>query len=82
MFGYATFRANVADNIMLSYPPKEAPAEIGRFAVILLVCFSYPLLSHPGRMSLVRSPAIMLNPSIEIERVYRMDDACACLFLL
>lgn len=49
--GYLTFGDNVGGNIVTTYP-YSIFSTIGRFAIVVLVVFSYPLQCHPCRASL------------------------------
>ncbi|EON64547.1 hypothetical protein W97_03780 [Coniosporium apollinis CBS 100218] len=48
--GYLSYGDNIGGNIVNMYPPSAA-ATIGRFAIVILVMFSYPLQVHPCRAS-------------------------------
>lgn len=50
--GFTTYGDNVESNILISYP-KTAVTSIARLFVSLLVAFSYPLVVHPGRNSML-----------------------------
>jgi len=49
IFGYLTFftRDKVSGNILLNYDVDQPEIVVGRFAVTLVVMFSYPILAHP-----------------------------------
>ena len=49
--GYLSFGNNVGDNIISMYAPRFTTT-LGRFAIVLLVLFSYPLMFHPARVSI------------------------------
>ncbi|UPX10583.1 uncharacterized protein EKO05_0001234 [Ascochyta rabiei] len=49
--GYLSYGDNIKGNIVSMYPTAAA-ATIGRFAIVILVMFSYPLQIHPCRASL------------------------------
>lgn len=49
--GYFTFGDTVGGNIITTYP-YSIFSTIGRFAIVILVVFSYPLQCHPCRASL------------------------------
>jgi amino acid permease len=49
--GYLSYGDNITGNIISMYPTAAA-ATIGRFAIVILVMFSYPLQIHPCRASL------------------------------
>ena len=49
--GYLSYGDNIKGNIVSMYPTAAA-ATIGRFAMVILVMFSYPLQIHPCRASL------------------------------
>lgn len=48
--GYFTFGNKVGGNIVLSYPSTWATT-LGRFAIVFMVIFSFPLMIHPARIS-------------------------------
>ncbi|CAN3479829.1 vacuolar amino acid transporter 6 [Diutina catenulata] len=48
--GYLTFGDQVDGNIILSYP-QAASTTVARFAIVLMVTFSFPLMFHPARIS-------------------------------
>lgn len=48
--GYLTFGANVSGNIILMYPANWATT-LGRFCIVFMVLFSFPLMLHPARIS-------------------------------
>lgn len=49
VFGYLTFYSfdKVSGNILLNYDVKLPEIVVGRFAVTIVVLFSYPMLGHP-----------------------------------
>lgn len=49
VFGYLTFftKDKVSGNILLNYDVDQPEIVVGRFAVTLVVMFSYPILAHP-----------------------------------
>lgn len=49
--GYLSYGDNIKGNIVSMYPTAVA-ATIGRFAIVILVMFSYPLQIHPCRASI------------------------------
>jgi amino acid permease len=49
--GYLSYGDNIKGNIVSMYPTAAA-ATIGRFAIVILVMFSYPLQIHPCRASI------------------------------
>ncbi|BFZ54746.1 hypothetical protein PYCC9005_001783 [Savitreella phatthalungensis] len=49
--GYLSFGDNVNGNIVSMYP-NSPTANIGRFAIVVLILFSYPLQAHPCRASI------------------------------
>lgn len=49
--GYLSYGDNIRGNIVSMYPTAAA-ATIGRFAIVILVMFSYPLQIHPCRASI------------------------------
>ncbi|KAJ4367811.1 hypothetical protein N0V86_009647 [Didymella sp. IMI 355093] len=49
--GYLSYGDNIKGNIVGMYPTAAA-ATIGRFAIVILVMFSYPLQIHPCRASI------------------------------
>ncbi|KAF3045762.1 hypothetical protein E8E11_002976 [Didymella keratinophila] len=49
--GYLSYGDNIKGNIVSMYPTAAA-ATIGRFAIVVLVMFSYPLQIHPCRASI------------------------------
>jgi amino acid permease len=49
--GYLSYGDNIRGNIVSMYPTAAA-ATIGRFAIVVLVMFSYPLQIHPCRASI------------------------------
>ncbi|KAF1922779.1 uncharacterized protein M421DRAFT_104833 [Didymella exigua CBS 183.55] len=49
--GYLSYGDNIKGNIISMYPTAAA-ATIGRFAIVILVMFSYPLQIHPCRASI------------------------------
>ncbi|KAH6644203.1 transmembrane amino acid transporter protein-domain-containing protein [Boeremia exigua] len=69
--GYLSYGDNITGNIVSMYP-TAAPATIGRFAIVVLVMFSYPLQIHPCRASIAacaswrprRSPPRSPSPSL------------------
>ncbi|EER34317.1 conserved hypothetical protein [Candida tropicalis MYA-3404] len=48
--GYLTFGQDVDGNVILSYP-NGITTTIGRFAIVFMVTFSFPLMIHPARIS-------------------------------
>lgn len=48
--GYLTFGDQVDGNIILLYP-QAASTTVARFAIVLMVTFSFPLMFHPARIS-------------------------------
>lgn len=49
--GYLSYGDNITGNIISMYPTAAA-ATVGRFAIVVLVMFSYPLQIHPCRASI------------------------------
>ena len=49
--GYLSYGDNIRGNIVSMYPTAAA-ATVGRFAIVVLVMFSYPLQIHPCRASI------------------------------
>lgn len=49
--GYLSFGDNVSDNVISMYAPSVS-STLGRFAIVILVLFSYPLMCHPSRASI------------------------------
>lgn len=49
--GYLSFGNNVGDNIIAMYN-LSVWTTLGRFAIVVLVVFSYPLMFHPARSSI------------------------------
>lgn len=49
--GYLSFGDNVRDNVISMYAPSVS-STLGRFAIVILVLFSYPLMCHPSRASI------------------------------
>lgn len=50
--GYLQFGDNVAGNVILEYKARLLSSKIGKFALVLMVTLSYPLMFHPCRLSL------------------------------
>lgn len=48
--GYLTFGQDVDGNVILLYP-NGITTTIGRFAIVFMVTFSFPLMIHPARIS-------------------------------
>ncbi|RCK55304.1 Vacuolar amino acid transporter 7 [Candida viswanathii] len=48
--GYLTFGQGVDGNVILLYP-NGITTTIGRFAIVFMVTFSFPLMIHPARIS-------------------------------
>jgi amino acid permease len=48
--GYLSFLDKVEDNILLSYPLDDAMVSIGRLALGLIICFSYPVIGYSARV--------------------------------
>ncbi|KAL7666115.1 Amino acid transporter transmembrane domain-containing protein [[Candida] zeylanoides] len=48
--GYLTFGSHVTGNIILSYPAAISTT-LGRFCIVFMVVFSFPLMIHPARIS-------------------------------
>lgn len=51
VIGYCTFGSAVGGNVIAMYPYSLSTI-IGRFAIVILVLFSYPLQAHPCRSSI------------------------------
>ncbi|CAX43578.1 vacuolar amino acid transporter, putative [Candida dubliniensis CD36] len=49
--GYLTFGQDVDGNVILSYP-NGPTTTIGRFCIVFMVTFSFPLMIHPARISI------------------------------
>ncbi|CCH42030.1 Sodium-coupled neutral amino acid transporter 2 [Wickerhamomyces ciferrii] len=49
--GYLQFGDNVHGNVILEYKSKLLSSKIGKFALVLMVTLSYPLMFHPCRLS-------------------------------
>lgn len=49
--GYLQFGDNVQGNVILEYESKLLSSRIGKFALVLMVTLSYPLMFHPCRLS-------------------------------
>ncbi|KAL6452425.1 AVT6 Vacuolar amino acid transporter 6 [Candida maltosa Xu316] len=49
--GYLTFGQDVNGNVILSYP-NGVTTTIGRFCIVFMVVFSFPLMIHPARISI------------------------------
>lgn len=50
LLGYLSFGNDVGDNIISMYP-QSIWSTFGRFAIVVVVIFSYPLMLHPARAS-------------------------------
>lgn len=50
LLGYLSFGNDVSDNIISMYP-QSIWSTFGRFAIVVVVIFSYPLMLHPARAS-------------------------------
>jgi len=50
--GYLQFGDNVGGNVILEYKHKLLSSKIGKFALVLMVTLSYPLMFHPCRLSI------------------------------
>lgn len=50
--GYLSFGNNVTDNVISMYA-QSVWSTLGRFAIVILVLFSYPIMSHPARTSIM-----------------------------
>lgn len=50
--GYLSFGNNVTDNIISMYA-QSVWSTLGRLAIVILVLFSYPIMSHPARTSIL-----------------------------
>ncbi len=50
--GYLQFGDNVKGNVILEYKSKLLSSKVGKFALVLMVTLSYPLMFHPCRLSL------------------------------
>lgn len=50
--GYMQFGDNVEGNIILQYDSSLLSTKISKFALLLMVILSYPLMFHPARISL------------------------------
>ncbi|KAM9938745.1 hypothetical protein OXX80_001762 [Metschnikowia pulcherrima] len=48
--GYLTFGSAVGGNVVLQYPTAWW-TQVGRFAIVFMVVFSFPLMIHPARIS-------------------------------
>ncbi|KAM9927705.1 hypothetical protein OXX59_002355 [Metschnikowia pulcherrima] len=48
--GYLTFGDFVGGNVVLQYP-SSVWTQFGRFAIVFMVVFSFPLMLHPARIS-------------------------------
>ncbi|KAK6465614.1 vacuolar amino acid transporter 7 [Scheffersomyces coipomensis] len=48
--GYLTFGDKVTGNVILSYP-QAWYNNLGRFSIVFMVIFSFPLMIHPARIS-------------------------------
>ncbi|WFD42494.1 hypothetical protein MPSI1_001139 [Malassezia psittaci] len=53
LIGYATFGANVSDNIIAMYPASSLFVCIGKLSVIALTLSSFPMQLYPCRASLI-----------------------------
>ena len=49
--GYLTFGQDVDGNVILLYP-NGLTTTIGRFCIVFMVTFSFPLMIHPARISI------------------------------
>jgi len=49
--GYLSFGDNVSDNVISMYA-QSVWSTLGRFAIVVLVLFSYPIMCHPARASI------------------------------
>ena len=67
VFGYLTFFTydKVSGNILLNYDVDQPEIVVGRFAVTLVVMFSYPILAHPC----INSVDALLFPKVWNPRV-------------
>lgn len=50
--GYLQFGDNVQGNVILEYKSQLLSSRIGKFALVLMVTLSYPLMFHPCRLSI------------------------------
>jgi len=57
--GYLTFRSSTLANIIDNLPKDTLAVTICRFAVSILVAFSYPLQIHPCRTSLLNLLSVL-----------------------
>lgn len=51
LLGYLTFGQDVDGNVILLYP-NGLTTTIGRFCIVFMVTFSFPLMIHPARISI------------------------------
>ena len=51
ILGYLTFRDEVDSNILVNFD-ETIPVKIGKIALVIVLCFSYPLTNFPMRLSL------------------------------
>lgn len=49
--GYLTFGDEVSGNIILNYAPNLFATKLGRFLIVFMVIFLFPLMLHPARIS-------------------------------
>ncbi|WFC93779.1 hypothetical protein MBRA1_000402 [Malassezia brasiliensis] len=59
--GYATFGAQVGDNIIAMYPSSSMFVSIGKLSVIALTLTSYPMQLYPCRASLINMLEVNAN---------------------
>lgn len=59
--GYATFGAQVGDNIIAMYPSSSLFVSIGKLSVIALTLTSYPMQLYPCRASLINMLEVNAN---------------------
>lgn len=50
--GYIQFGDNVGGNVILQYDPSLFSSKVGKYALVLMVALSYPLMFHPCRISI------------------------------
>jgi len=49
VFGYLTFYDHTNGNILINYPDGDILISIGKIALTIIICFSYPVLGYPAR---------------------------------
>ncbi|KAK9694661.1 hypothetical protein K7432_013341 [Basidiobolus ranarum] len=65
VLGYLTFGDHVLGNIIKMYD-NGVVLTIGRFALVILVMFSYPLQAHPCRASIDKVMNVLFNTNLEV----------------